>query len=356
MLKINTTILHKTYLHNSCIINAQPANVMRKIMGQTKKKKFYESNQNPVLPIISNNFGKSPIETKITGNSRRSNMLNKIFMKHVTDIMATGEYSSEISGLGIEINKVKVSPDYKFLNVYWMGSDASKYDEIEKLLKKNAGYLRHELATLRVIGNIPNIVFVKDKSYDKVAQVQERLAIADFGEDYEPRSISEEYKTEFELLAVLDHATKNKVEEFELTSSHEIANEYISELPPMPQNVLGLDHARIMKKIKKGINTSRATHRTIKPTEWAEWSEFKNSQLTNEDPVKFSNSQEQRKAFKNFLKQRQLLRCNNIDVDKNWTFDREYTKEILRERYEKSMQFEEALEEEDYITEESEHL
>lgn len=68
-------------------------------------RKFYAANENPVLPATTAIFGKS-IEPKITGNPRRSNVLNKLFMRHVTDIMATGEYSKDILGFGIEVNKV----------------------------------------------------------------------------------------------------------------------------------------------------------------------------------------------------------------------------------------------------------
>lgn len=69
-------------------------------------RKFYSANENPVLPATTAIFGKSSIEPKITGNPRRTNVLNKLFMRHVTDIMATGEYSKDILGFGIEVNMV----------------------------------------------------------------------------------------------------------------------------------------------------------------------------------------------------------------------------------------------------------
>lgn len=39
-------------------------------------------------------------------SSKRAAVLNKLFMKHITDLMATGENASQYSGLGIEINRV----------------------------------------------------------------------------------------------------------------------------------------------------------------------------------------------------------------------------------------------------------
>lgn len=57
--------------------------------------------------------------------------------------------------------QVKISSDYKYLRVYWYTRGLSKDEEVEILLNKNAAYLRHELSQLRVMGNVPNIHFVK---------------------------------------------------------------------------------------------------------------------------------------------------------------------------------------------------
>lgn len=38
---------------------------------------------------------------------RRTAMLNKVFMKQITDIMSTGTVSMDIVGRGIEISKVR---------------------------------------------------------------------------------------------------------------------------------------------------------------------------------------------------------------------------------------------------------
>lgn len=51
-------------------------------------------------------FSKGSFDGKPSGNSRRATVLNKLFMRHITDQMAMGEYSNEILGHGIEINRV----------------------------------------------------------------------------------------------------------------------------------------------------------------------------------------------------------------------------------------------------------
>lgn len=53
-------------------------------------------------------FNKGSTEGKASPNSRRSKVLNKVFMRYICEIMANGPYSSEIVGLGIEINRVSL--------------------------------------------------------------------------------------------------------------------------------------------------------------------------------------------------------------------------------------------------------
>jgi ribosome-binding factor A len=106
-------------------------------------------------------FSKGSQEGRYSGSARRVSVLNKLFMKHITDLLSTGEYSSEFSGYGIEINRVQISPDYMALNVFWVARNAQNDEIVEKLLKKNAGFLRHELSSLRVMGVVPIIQFVK---------------------------------------------------------------------------------------------------------------------------------------------------------------------------------------------------
>lgn len=59
--------------------------------------------------------------------------------------------------------QVNVTPDLHTVNVFWVCKGDASDNETEKVLNKVAGGLRHELSTLRVMGEIPYIVFVKGK-------------------------------------------------------------------------------------------------------------------------------------------------------------------------------------------------
>lgn len=59
--------------------------------------------------------------------------------------------------------KVKTSPDFKFVNIYWSTSEKANEVKIEEILKESAYALRHELAQLKVIGMVPALNFVKGR-------------------------------------------------------------------------------------------------------------------------------------------------------------------------------------------------
>ncbi|XP_050295547.1 putative ribosome-binding factor A, mitochondrial [Anthonomus grandis grandis] len=333
-------IFHKKF-HTSPESNSKPGKVLRKIMGvDHKKRKYYGANDTPQLPSAEP-FGKTALGAKITGNSRRGNILNKVFMRHITDLMATGENSNELLGYGIEINKIMMSPDNEHIRIFWIANESADSTEVENILNRNAGRLRHELSTLRVMGQIPNIVFVKDRNYYKIMEVQERLLKADFGEE---ENYEDKLKTDFEILTTLEFTGNQGKEETNL--------EDIQDMPPMPQNVLGLEHDAILKRVRKGMTASKAPQRSSETSGWAKWSEFKQDQPINMDPVTFANQQEQRKAFKAFLQKRQLLRSKQNKKDKRFNLEKELIEDEMQEKYLQNVGEEIQIEEEDFISEE----
>ncbi|KAJ8935416.1 hypothetical protein NQ314_012835 [Rhamnusium bicolor] len=288
-------LLRFNNFHTSCYLNGsrQTGNAMRKVLGATRKKKLYFTDS-PKMPTPET-FSKGSFEGKKSGNSRRASVLNKLFMRHITDQMATGESSSEILGHGIEINKVQVTPDYKIVRVYWIAKGTQNDEVVESVLQRNAGILRHELSQLRIMGVVPIIKFVKDKHYAHIVELDNKIAIADFGEDYTPPDSVEKLKTELEIL---ESEGKDELEDLPL--------------PPMPQNVLGLNHADILEKVRKGMKKSEALHRHSGMENSEEtWATFKLTQPLNDDP---------------------LLRLKANQGRKNDTPDLELIREELRER------------------------
>lgn len=227
-------------LHTATVNNNKNAavlrqvKILRKLLGTKEsgsKKRWYPSEGSPENASFS---GISKTKKQGKNSSRRVTVLNKLFMKNVTDLLATGEISEAIVGKGLEISRVKVTSDFQGVNVFWIAKGTSTDNEIESTLSRCAGILRHELSQLRLMGEVPRIHFVKDKIYANIAEVQNILQKCDFGDDIE---ISNGLQHDFNI------------------NIHESENE--ESLPVMRQDVLGLNRDVIMDKILGKMKKSK---------------------------------------------------------------------------------------------------
>ncbi|KAL0869792.1 hypothetical protein ABMA27_006014 [Loxostege sticticalis] len=247
------TTFRRFYHVTSAVFSLKKQGIkLTKMINPKSKKQWYPTFrfEGDALPTVKsltktqNEPGKRAV--------RRVAMLNKMFMKQITDLMSTGTVSMDIVGRGIEISKVNVTPDFQTVNVFWVCKGNSTDEETEAALKRAAGALRHELSTLRVMGVVPHITFVKDKQEAQVADLDRRLAVADYGDDYEPTEMGHLLKTEFTLNKKLSPEMKAKIKQVE--EELPLIDEPI---PEMTHNVFGLDHARIMNRLLAARKKSR---------------------------------------------------------------------------------------------------
>lgn len=168
---------------------------------------------------------------------RRVLVLNKLFMKNVTDLLASSKLGEEIAGLGIEFSRVQVCQNFHGLNVFWFSSaNDSQLLTIEDRLARIAGPLRHELSQLRLMGEVPRITFVRDKKLSLLNEVDVLLTTADFGEDHERNPHGQRMKKEFDPVnAVID------------------ADDITSDLISMRNDVFGVDRNAIMGRIERSL-------------------------------------------------------------------------------------------------------
>lgn len=171
-------------------------------------------------------------------------------MKYITDLMATGEVAPEIVGKKIEISRVSVTPDFHKVNVFWLARGSEEQDSlVEEVLTRAQGPLRHELSQLRVMGSVPEIKFVRDKQYIRFVEVDRLLAKADFGEDFVPSDPTLRLRTTPVLNVKLPETVWSDIAELEGDVDEEELWSAEEPLPEMRNDVLGLDHARIMAKV-----------------------------------------------------------------------------------------------------------
>ncbi|XP_064409584.1 putative ribosome-binding factor A, mitochondrial [Latimeria chalumnae] len=229
-------------LHTACTLCGSK-NLLKKFASKTKKKFWYPSptlgSQLMYKPAGLQSISKgTPYKTK-REDSVRIRALNCILYKAFTDLMSTCEVSEEIFDLKIEITKVSLAGDFSACRVYWQVDDATKQvDHIQQILQRNAPRVRHLLTTHQVVGGIPPIVFVKDKQYALISEVERLLEIADFG----PPEESEELKESQVHLREPSSLLKETSEEPPATSDELLSLSVQS-------SMFGIDHESLNRQI-----------------------------------------------------------------------------------------------------------
>lgn len=219
------------------------------------KRKWYKDNPSTSL---SNGLDIQKKQLTSPHVQRRLTVLNKLFMKYITDLMSTSNISPKILEHQIEVTQVTLSPDYKIANVYWTHENINNKNWVtttEEILKNYAFTLRHELSQLRIISHVPPINFVKDKTYFLSKEIEKRLAIADFGDDYKYPSLTLKQNTEINPSYEIDNKT-SKSDVNDVNDGISKTNDINVVVPQMRHDVLGLDHHSIMSKIKISLNQS----------------------------------------------------------------------------------------------------
>lgn len=242
--------------HCSCVLDKglkKQGTILNKLLhGSDKGKRKWYADKNAVLatPLaIASSKGQGKEST------RRINVLNKLFMEQITDLMATGEHSEELVGYGIQISRVKVSSDYHGINVFWFARDNRHDMDIGRLLKRISGGLRHELSQLRLIGQVPKLNFVKDKTYGLTADLDGVLRRADYGEDFVPTDRTMMLKSEFKLQVELPRTVRSEIDKLEDEIDYPVEDQRT--LPAMRNDILGLDQEAIMGKIRRSLSRNK---------------------------------------------------------------------------------------------------
>ncbi|KAJ8717166.1 hypothetical protein PYW08_005565 [Mythimna loreyi] len=287
---------HRSYHVSSVALSLKKQGLkLCKMVNPKSKRQWHPTQAFAVnaLPSVKNLIQQKHEPDK--RGQRRIAVLNKMFMKQITDLMSTGTVAMDVVGRGIEISKVNVTPDFNTVNVFWVCKGTASDDETEKVLNKVAGGLRHELSTLRVMGEIPYIVFVKDKHEANLVDLDRRLAIADYGEDYIPTDMGHLMKSEFTLNTKLSPEVKAKIKKLEEESPL-----FEEPLPEMTNDVFGLDHSKIMNRLLAARKKTRDAWSTLN---------------TNDDVISYRVTPDkvpepvvgnQRKELADFLQKRQI--------------------------------------------------
>lgn len=285
---------------------------LSKMLNPKNKKKWHQ-----------NSFDTTPVTKTLAKTShepgkratRRVAVLNKLFMKYTTDLLTTGNLSEDVVGRGIEISKVKVSQNFQLLSIFWVCKGTQSDVETEQILNKVAGPLRHEMSALRLMGEVPYIQFVKDRQEAVIYNLNQRLATADYGEDYTPTDPGHILKTHFSLDTKLSPDMKAKIKQLE----DQIPPEEVP-IPEMTNCVYGLDHSKIMNRLLAARKKTQDA-----------WSRVDNDNVisfrTTDGKLPSTYDGDQRQELKTYLLKRQI-------------FENKIQKELQSSRKEREIVFE----------------
>lgn len=301
-----------------------------------KRKPFYkwEDTTTPKRPsILEETSTKRP--TKIT--ARRAVVLNKMFMRHVSEIMADGPTGLELSQLGFVITQVKVCQHYHGLNIHWTATATDDFDMVDQKLESIKKSVRHQLHQMQLMGNVPHITFVRDFQLSYLDELQAVISKADYGDDYVPGPKKRTNdKSDFDVHGGNIGQTDQEMEEAEMKRT--------SSLPPMRLDVFGVDHARIMGRIKQSMAKSKQA--------WIAYDKRMSSETNSAQPFTISTSFESirqehesskvnEQLLKEFLVKRKQLRKQNRaeEIDANKSL---FMEELMRREYHNSNDYDDS--------------
>ncbi|NWS40271.1 RBFA factor, partial [Probosciger aterrimus] len=141
--------------------------------------------------------------------------------------------------------QVSLASNFSACRVYWNpAATMEKESYVESVLQKSAPRIRYLLKSQQILGNIPPVVFVKDKEAAAVREIEELLSIADFGPPEAEETLSQNDSSK-----LFSSATE-------------------SSDPPMQSNLFGIDHELLNKQI---MNYKRLkVSRDIESIAWTE--------------------------------------------------------------------------------------
>lgn len=175
--------------------------LMKMLKGERSKKQWYETP--PQRPPTSQSLFKPSKNRK--EDSFRLRVLNSIIFKAVSDLLTSHEVNSELPHLNVEISKVSLAPDHSACRIYWKTCGTSEKDaHIQQILDKSGPRIRYLLISQQVLGSVPVVVFIRDKQYAALNEIDNLLKVADFGPNHEE---PEEATSEKDRSGVRSHSS-----------------------------------------------------------------------------------------------------------------------------------------------------
>ncbi|XP_077993158.1 putative ribosome-binding factor A, mitochondrial [Glandiceps talaboti] len=147
---------------------------LQKLFKKTKRKFYLPGSTAPQLGL---NLDQGPRVRTKPGHTSRLHVINTVLYKNIVDLVQSSVVSSELGELNVEVLSVKMANDFSVCLVFWQATGTlAEDDNIQQILDKHAGSVRHYLTQLRLVGFLPKLSFVKDKGAANLAEVERLLS------------------------------------------------------------------------------------------------------------------------------------------------------------------------------------
>ncbi|GAB6033779.1 hypothetical protein CHUAL_013941 [Chamberlinius hualienensis] len=242
-------ISRRSNFHTSSTVLKTDVTTLRNAAFLKKMMKKLNERTAPNKSLIMN--PNEPLKDYARGKTspRRQKVLNNLLLRHISDVLSSGETDLAILGKGIEITRVEVSDDVTSADIFWYCSATENSDEIQKLLSDGAGTLRQILSSLYFMGHVPFLKFVKDPLQENVMDVERILATADMGPEFE-RPLTYQVMDQINPVSVSD-VVKHKIEDKPV----EVVEE-VKKSPKLRNNIYGLDRDALIRKVQERNRSS----------------------------------------------------------------------------------------------------
>ncbi|KAL0278723.1 UNVERIFIED_CONTAM: hypothetical protein PYX00_000458 [Menopon gallinae] len=162
--------VHNTWLRFS---DERQARILRKILENAERRR---PSQIPSCTTTSN----YAVKTLSGTDSKRNEMLNKVFMENICNILSTGENNEEMVNLGIQIIEVKFTKNRHLIYIYWVNTKPIDDNKVNDFLTRVSRTLRQELIGLHLLSRVPHIRFVLHSKFLELQKLETILNTSDF--------------------------------------------------------------------------------------------------------------------------------------------------------------------------------
>ncbi|GAB1598009.1 hypothetical protein Ahia01_000077700 [Argonauta hians] len=203
---------------------------------------------------IPNVFGPSKKQFN-PARQQRLEQISKVFYHYISDLI---QFQDEnIAQENIEISKVKIDYDFTAVTVYWMATGTERDDIIQEMLTRKSSYIRQYLINYRLVGTVPPVVFVPDKTSVKYQEILKLLKNADMGPGFQSTTDGDSLKSEPKvIISDLKTSLPNNQYDYDLDNKDETKAITTEESPStditaqFTYQSYDLNYTRLINKVK----------------------------------------------------------------------------------------------------------